>query len=362
MTKSTSDTPSRYDNHFEIPDNIMKKRKRNTESSSSESNNRSSLPTFIVSLIDNKAREIGLAAMNLRASSVSMCQFTENSATAYSNVCNMLHVYSPCAEVILPKTIENSKLALAIKDEFPNIQISFIPRKFFNETKGNIMLKQLAMKESSAIESEVSKKYLCVSATAALIDYVEYIQSVTFATQSIKFLYKPLTGHLLIDSSSTANLELVMNLKTGKKEETLLSVLDHTKTPMGSRLLRYSILQPLRDSLTINTRLDCVEELLKNEQLFFNISNSLSGFMDMDHLLTQFTYTHRKSSPNSNAIRNIICLKKCIEAIIALRPVLSEYTEQTLLETIHQNLQDEDIISLMHEITKIIDEEATICM
>ncbi len=51
---------------------------------------------------------------------------------------------------------------------------------------------------------------------------------------------------LMLDAASRRNLELVTNL-TGGHENTLISVLDHTKTAMGSRLLKRWLNRPLRD-------------------------------------------------------------------------------------------------------------------
>lgn len=54
---------------------------------------------------------------------------------------------------------------------------------------------------------------------------------------------------------------------------TLFGVLNYTKTPGGSRRLRSNILEPLIDANTINTRLDSVQELLQDEELFFGLQS-----------------------------------------------------------------------------------------
>lgn len=369
---NSSISESRYDTLFttELPvsrssrgNSKTNRQSRGRSSSSSSYRNmtpKDGTPIFIIAIIDNKAKEIGLAAMNLKSSTVFLSQFVENSSTTFNNVCNMLHIYSPCVEVVLPNTQENTTLANIIKHQFPGIQLTFIPRKLFNETKGHISIKQLAIKESASIELEVMKKYLCVSSATALINYVEYIQNVSFSSQSIRFWYKPLTGHLLLDASSIVNLELVLNLKTGKKADTLLSVLDHTKTPMGARLLRSSILQPLTDQTTIETRLDCVQEILKNEQGFFDVANALKGLVDLDLLLTQFCQRSKKinSRAGQTIIMNIIWLKHILEQTAELEAILGEY-ENPLLRTICSNMQNKELEEISQEINKIINVDFT---
>ena len=58
-----------------------------------------------------------------------------------------------------------------------------------------------------------------------------------------------------------------------RSEHTLLGVLNYTQTPGGGRRLRSNILEPLLDPDTVNIRLDAVQELLQNEELFFGMKN-----------------------------------------------------------------------------------------
>lgn len=50
-------------------------------------------------------------------------------------------------------------------------------------------------------------------------------------------------------------------------------MLNHTKTAGGARRLRSNILEPLVDVDTINMRLDSIQELLQEEELFFGLKN-----------------------------------------------------------------------------------------
>ena len=66
---------------------------------------------------------------------------------------------------------------------------------------------------------------------------------------------------MVLDSSTQRNLELIKNIHDQSTRGTLLSVLETTVTPMGSRLLKKWILRPLIETGQINKRLDAVEEL-----------------------------------------------------------------------------------------------------
>jgi DNA mismatch repair protein MutS len=65
-----------------------------------------------------------------------------------------------------------------------------------------------------------------------------------------------------LDNVTRRNLELTRTLRDGKVNGSLLGVLDHTLTPMGARLLRRWIQQPLLDVTSIQHRLDAVEEMV----------------------------------------------------------------------------------------------------
>lgn len=89
---------------------------------------------------------------------------------------------------------------------------------------------------------------------------------------------------LQIDDSSRRNLELVQTLIGGTREGSLLSVIDRTSTPMGARLLKDSLLSPLRQPEAIHKRLDCVSCLYKETGLHRDIRQALSTIFDLERL------------------------------------------------------------------------------
>ena len=69
---------------------------------------------------------------------------------------------------------------------------------------------------------------------------------------------------LALDEMTRRSLELVRTLREGKREGSLLSVIDLSATPMGSRQLAEWLTSPLTSPELILERLDAVDELLKN--------------------------------------------------------------------------------------------------
>jgi DNA mismatch repair protein MSH4 len=121
-------------------------------------------------------------------------------------------------------------------------------------------------------------------------------------------------------------LELINNISDKKSKASLYGVMNHVQTAMGARILRTSILQPHNDIVTIEGRLDCVQELVVNENLFFAIQGALKGFPDIDHLISSFVQSPRKSGIKSTeqSINAIITLKSILESVKVLQESLAD--------------------------------------
>lgn len=76
----------------------------------------------------------------------------------------------------------------------------------------------------------------------------------------------------MVDASTIHSLELLHNIQNPKSKDSLFGILNETFTPMGSRLLRSTILQPSTqiESVLI-PRYEAVQELAMKEDLFFEV-------------------------------------------------------------------------------------------
>jgi DNA mismatch repair protein MSH4 len=75
----------------------------------------------------------------------------------------------------------------------------------------------------------------------------------------------------MIDLSTIHSLEIIQNLHNAKSKDCLFGVMNETLTPMGSRLLRSSILQPSTQEDVLTQRYDALEELTSKEDAFTQI-------------------------------------------------------------------------------------------
>ena len=92
------------------------------------------------------------------------------------------------------------------------------------------------------------------------------------------------TREMHLDAMTMRNLEVVQPLHPDQQHATLLSVLDHTITAMGSRLLRQWIVRPLIDNESIQRRLDAVSAFMDNLKLRLHVRSSLKDLHDLERL------------------------------------------------------------------------------
>lgn len=88
---------------------------------------------------------------------------------------------------------------------------------------------------------------------------------------------------VILDATTRNNLELTVNLK-GTTENTLASVLDHTATPMGSRLLRRWLHSPVRKQIILKLRQQAIGNLLPHYE---KLHKTLYGIGDLERILAR---------------------------------------------------------------------------
>lgn len=90
-----------------------------------------------------------------------------------------------------------------------------------------------------------------------------------------------------LDSVASSTLELVKNSRDGGEENTLFSVLNHTQTTMGSRLLKKWLLNPLRNVENIRRRQEITEFFINRQDTADGLRNQLSEVYDVERIATR---------------------------------------------------------------------------
>ncbi|KAL3990697.1 MutS domain V family protein [Acanthocheilonema viteae] len=297
--------------------------------------------------------EIGLASIDALCSELHLWQFIDSAS--YARLRIQFQIQEP-VEVIVPEMFmdkSNSMNAVLelIRSTYPEVEITMINRRYFNDLKGIELLKQLSSSESSNITSEVYEKYYCMAAAAALIKYVEYIQNVLFAQNSLKVTYLIAEKSCFIDVNTMRNVEVVerIHLKQKTLGRSLFSALNTCLTSGGVRLLRSSLLQPSVDLSMIEARLDAVEELISNQPKFDRLRAVIAGVSDIYRLITVCCYLENQKETVRMAehrITQILNLQQTLHLIKPLRDSLKN-SEAHLFRLCYNHLNDERFESIM---------------
>lgn len=122
-----------------------------------------------------------------------------------------------------------------------------------------------------------------------LVSYLLTTQKRSLAHLQKAISYRP-SSFMKIDHYSKTNLELMTNMRSGKRQGTLAWLLDETKTAMGSRLLKRWLDRPLIDPKQIGARQDKVQELLEHYFERNNIQQELIKVYDLERLAGRVAY------------------------------------------------------------------------
>lgn len=91
--------------------------------------------------------------------------------------------------------------------------------------------------------------------------------------------------YVWLDKFTIRNLELVYPQHEGGVP--LIDILDHTHTPMGSRLMKRWMVLPLKDKAKIEERLDLVDAFYQDEDLTDQINEHLKPINDLERLISK---------------------------------------------------------------------------
>ena len=117
---------------------------------------------------------------------------------------------------------------------------------------------------------------------AQLVSYLLTTQKRSLDHLQKAISYQP-SSYMKIDHYSKTNLELTTNMRSGKRQGTLVWLLDETKTAMGSRLLKRWLDRPLIDA-------EQIQVLLDNYFERSNLQQELTQVYDLERLAGRVAY------------------------------------------------------------------------
>jgi DNA mismatch repair protein MutS len=180
-----------------------------------------------------------------------------------------------------------------------------------------------------------------VGAAGAVLHYVT--QELRRQVQHVRRMaFKNPRDYMVLDEATIANLDLVASRSTSRagSANTLLKVLDTTRTSMGGRLLRDWILRPLTDLRQIESRHSAVEALVKDRALLVELRDRLAEIKDLERLIA------RLSAGGGNA-RDVKALGVSLNSVPALQECVLNHPAERLGSLASQLVPLPDLVSLI---------------
>ena len=166
----------------------------------------------------------------------------------------------------------------------------------------------------------VEKSPLGLAAAGCLLQYAKETQRASLPhIQSISVIQN--NDNIQLDTATRRNLELTQNL-AGGTENTLASVLDKCVTPMGSRLLKRWIHQPIRQTDILLKRQKTIGEIIEQD-LYHELQPYLQQVGDMERILARVAL--RSARP-----RDLTRLRTALEQIEPIKSLIHTKTSSNL--------------------------------
>jgi len=182
------------------------------------------------------------------------------------------------------------------------------------------------------------KKDEAIRAAGVCLRYAQETQRAAAAHVTDLVYFEP-QDHLVLDSVTVRNLELVESL-AGGSGRSLLQVIDQTVTGMGGRLLRSWLLRPCVKRGEVEARLAAVEDLVTTQRVRDRLRSLLKEVSDLERVLGRV-------SLGSATPRDLVAMLRSLNQVPEIREALTGLSS-SMLQVLAENTDElPDIRSLI---------------
>ena len=196
---------------------------------------------------------------------------------------------------------------------------------FSEDAAAELLERHLGVKELASLN--LARHPLVLRAIGAALAYLEDTQKGLLAHLELPAFVEE-APVMRIDARTRMNLEAYASA-AGDPKGGMLAAIDRTTTPMGKRLLRRWLDEPLVDVAAIRARHEAVASLVDDEESRNTVRAVLAQVRDVERALARITL--KREFP-----RDWLALKEALAALPRLRAPLSDRTG--LLGRIHRDL------------------------
>ena len=167
---------------------------------------------------------------------------------------------------------------------------------------------------------------LAIQSAAAIIEYIRHHQNQALAGINSLQTYST-ESFMILDEQTRRNLELFVGGRWDSKEASLFSILNRTSTPMGGRMLRRWLGQPLLDLDELIERQESVDWFSTNPLRRDKMTSLLKSMSDLERLSTKVL--------NGNATpRDLSGISKSLRVFPAMIQLLGECDDSWKIDEI----------------------------
>ena len=229
-----------------------------------------------------------------------------------------------------PLPLESSNGASSGREDF-GFDVALTPVDDWQWTKDDcftLLLEHFKVKTLDGYG--LSRKDEAIRAAGACLRYARETQRAA-AEHVTDLVYFEPQDHLVLDSVTVRNLELVESL-AGGSGRSLLQVIDETVTGMGARLLRAWLLRPCVKRGEVEARLAAVADLLSSHVRRDKLRALLKEVSDLERVVGRI-------SLGSATPRDLCAMLRSLNQVPAIREVLTGL-EASLIEVLVENTDE----------------------
>ncbi len=153
--------------------------------------------------------------------------------------------------------------------------------------------------------------------------------------------------YMRLDVAARNNLELCETMRSHDKKGSLLWVLDHTRTPMGKRMISNWLELPLLSPAKISKRQNAVAELVSKHEIREELGDALKQISDLERLITRAVY----GTANARDLQN---LGLTLERLPFVKAAVRDMNSRLLCE-LHDDI--DELTALSEQIRKTLVDE-----
>ncbi|AKC59751.1 DNA mismatch repair protein MutS [Blochmannia endosymbiont of Polyrhachis (Hedomyrma) turneri] len=193
-------------------------------------------------------------------------------------------------------------------------------------------------KTHNLTELGIKNEKLALQAAGCLLSYAEHTQC-TLLTHIRTIVLENHKTSIIMDDTTRRNLELTQNIINKKnKHNTLIGILDHTVTSMGSRMLNRWLNLPTRNQNTITYRQNNIQSLLKLEISY--LQTILKKIGDLERILARVAlHTARP--------KDLINMKEAIQQFPKIQNILLNITNNNITKISKQIKPFDQLLNLL---------------